>query len=112
MTEPQQEPLAQTKLHWYRVPIDRALLAKLNQRSDGWGFAQTLGHLGIIIATGALSWYAALNWGWYVLALCLSLRVVLLAWLPRNLGWLPCQQERLVAGRGTERGSEQTRLVS
>ena len=47
MTESHREPIAQSKLHWYRVPIDRALLAELNRRSDAWGFAQTLGHLGI-----------------------------------------------------------------
>src|SRR5688572_30702397 len=53
MPDPQNEPIVQAKLHWYRIPLDRAVLAELNQRSDAWGFAQTLGHLGIIIATGA-----------------------------------------------------------
>jgi hypothetical protein len=42
VTNSQQEPIAQAKLHWYRVPIDRALLAELNQRSDAAGLAQTL----------------------------------------------------------------------
>ena len=55
MTELHREPIAQSKLHWYRVPLDRAVLAELNRRSDAWGFAQTLGHLGIIMATGALA---------------------------------------------------------
>ena len=53
MPDPHNQPIAQAKLHWYRLPLDRALLAQLNQRSDACGFAQTLYHLGIIIATGA-----------------------------------------------------------
>ena len=51
MTISDKEPIAQSKLHWYRIPLDRAVLAELNQRSDAWGFAQTLGHLGIIAGT-------------------------------------------------------------
>ena len=53
MPDSHNQPIAHAKLHWYRLPLDRAVLAQLNQRSDAWGFAQTLGHLGIIIATGA-----------------------------------------------------------
>jgi fatty acid desaturase len=49
----------QSKLHWYRTPIDREVLAELNQRSDALGFAQTLGHLGILTATSAAAWYAS-----------------------------------------------------
>jgi len=47
------------KLNWYRTPIDRALLAELNQRSDFWGLLQTLGHLGLLTLTGAAAFYAA-----------------------------------------------------
>jgi fatty acid desaturase len=81
MADPHNEPIAQPRLHWYRVPIDRALLAELNQRSDAWGFAQTLGHLGIILATGALSWYAWLHWSWYLLVGCLFLHGTVYAFL-------------------------------
>ena len=81
MSDLQNEPIAQAKIHWYRVPLDRTLLAELNQRSDAWGFAQTLGHLGIIVATGALSWYAALHWSWYVLVACLFLHGTVYAFL-------------------------------
>lgn len=61
------------KINWYRTPIDRDTLSTLNQRSDAKGFAQTLGHLGIIALTGAFAWYAAYNlpWPWLVLALFL-----------------------------------------
>jgi len=75
------EPIAQSTLHWYRVPLDRAVLAEFNQRSDAWGFAQTLGHLGIIAATGALSWYASLHWGWLALLGCLFLHGTVYAFL-------------------------------
>ena len=75
------EPVAQSKLHWYRVPLDRALLAELNQRDDAAGFVQTLGHLGVIAATGALSWYAYDNWSWPVLLLCLWLHGEVYAFL-------------------------------
>jgi hypothetical protein len=75
------EPIAQSTLHWYRVPLDRAVLAEFNQRSDAWGFAQTLGHLGIIAATGALSWYASLHWGWLALIGCLFLHGTVYAFL-------------------------------
>ena len=81
MKDSQNEPIAQAKLHWYRTPIDRALLADLNQRSDGWGFVQTLGHLGIIAATAALAWYAALHWSWYILVACLFLHGTVYAFL-------------------------------
>ena len=81
MSDPHNEPLAQAKLHWYRIPLDRALLAELNQRGDALGFAQTLGHLGVISATGALSWYASQHWSWFVLAGCLFLHGTVYAFL-------------------------------
>lgn len=52
----------QQKINWYRTPIDRDLLAHLNRRSDLKGFAQTLGHLGLLAATAVLAFYAAINW--------------------------------------------------
>lgn len=59
------------RISWYRTKIDRSLLAQLNQRSDFWGLAQTLGYLGTLTATGAIAWYvsAHLSWPWFVLAL-------------------------------------------
>ncbi len=59
-------PKVGQKINWYRTPIDRETLAELNQRSDVLGFAQTLGHLGIIALTGAASWYAVAP-GWSIL---------------------------------------------
>ena len=49
----------QRKINWYRCPLPRETLAALNQRSDFWGLLQTLGHLGLLAATGTGAWYAA-----------------------------------------------------
>ena len=49
----------QRKINWYRCPLPRETLNALNQRSDFWGLLQTLGHLGLLAATGAGAWYAA-----------------------------------------------------
>ncbi len=69
------------RINWYRSPVDKALLAELNQRSDLLGFAQTGGHLAIIAATAALSWYASLNWPWWATASCLFLHGTVYAFL-------------------------------
>jgi len=48
----------QQKINWYRTPVDRDTLAALNQRSDAKGFAQTLGHLGLLTLSGIAAFYA------------------------------------------------------
>lgn len=55
---PMSAPHTPQRIDWYRSPIDRDLLARLNQRSDLLGLAQTLGHLAIIGLTAAASFYA------------------------------------------------------
>lgn len=63
------EPI-QRKINWYRTPIDRDTLAALNQRSDLLGALQTLGHLGLLVLSGAAAFYAAANWPvWALLAI-------------------------------------------
>jgi fatty acid desaturase len=57
------------QIGWYRSPLDRDLHRALNRRSDLKGFAQTLGHLGLLAATGGLALYGAGRWPWIVVAL-------------------------------------------
>ena len=49
----------QSKIGWYRSPIDRDLLLDLMKRSDVKGWRQTLLHLGLFIFTGSA---ASLIW--------------------------------------------------
>ena len=60
-----------TKVVWYKSPISREVLAELNQRSDWKGLGQALGHLGLLVLTGAAAWYAAGRLPWPVLLLIL-----------------------------------------
>ena len=43
------------RIAWYRSPVDRESMEALNQRSDWQGLLQTLGNLGLLVLTGALS---------------------------------------------------------
>src|SRR5690348_16771563 len=52
------------RITWYKTPLSRQTLAALNERSDWKGFAQTLGHLGLLAASGAAAWYAAGRLPW------------------------------------------------
>ncbi len=69
------------KINWYRTPLDRAVLAELNQRSDFWGLLQTLGHLGLLTLTGASAWYAAYHLPIWVLLVLLLLHGTFYAFL-------------------------------
>ena len=63
------EPPKKTRVKWYRCRITREELAKLNKRSDFWGFAQTLGYLGVLAAASGAAVYSSLHWPWYATAL-------------------------------------------
>ena len=69
------------KINWYRTPIDRTTLATLNQRSDWRGLVQTLGHLGLLVLTGAAAFYAAEHLSIWVLLLILFLHGTFYAFL-------------------------------
>ena len=71
----------QQKINWYRTSLDRDKLAALNKRSDALGFAQTLGHLGLLGATSALAFYAAKFWSPLALVLVLFLHGTIHAFL-------------------------------
>ena len=62
MTEDSQ----QRRIKFYRSPVSAADLARLNQRSDVKGMAQTLAFLGVLFCTGALAWYAVGRAHWLV----------------------------------------------
>jgi fatty acid desaturase len=58
-----------TRISWYRTPVNRETLAKLNSRSDGLGFVQVLGHLATLALTGGLALYGVGRWPWFAVAL-------------------------------------------
>jgi fatty acid desaturase len=55
-----------SRVVWYRSPVPRDQLSKLNQRSDFKGFLQTGGYLGLLAVTGTAAVYAAYHWPWYI----------------------------------------------
>jgi fatty acid desaturase len=69
------------RIPWYRSPVPRDALSALNQRSDGKGLAQTLGHLGLLVLTGAAAWYAAFRLPLIVFLLVLYVHGALWAFL-------------------------------
>jgi fatty acid desaturase len=73
--------LIKQKIHWYRTPLDRELLATLNQRSDWRGLVQTGGHLGLLLLTGATAFYAAAHWPVWALLLVLFVHGTIYAFL-------------------------------
>jgi fatty acid desaturase len=52
-------------VRWYRPRLEKGALAKLNQRSDLLGSAQTLGFLGLLAATGTLFVALAMRLSWW-----------------------------------------------
>ena len=71
----------QSKINWYRSPLDRKTLAELNQRSDLLGLLQTLGHLGLLGLTGAAAWYVVQMQAWPALIPVLFLHGTFYAFL-------------------------------
>ena len=69
------------RIAWYRSPVDREVLASLNQRNDWKGLMQTLGHLGLLALTGAAAFYAAGRFPLAVLLLILFLHGTFWAFL-------------------------------
>ena len=69
------------RVNWRRSPVPKDALPVLNQRSDGRGLVQTLGHLGLLLLTGAAAWYAAFNLPVVVFLVCLYVHGALWAFL-------------------------------
>ncbi len=60
-------------ISWYRSPIPPTELKTLHTRSDLKGACQTLGYLGILVATASLALYSGHHFRWWVTAACLLL---------------------------------------
>ena len=54
------------EIAWYRVPIEKDVLRELTKRSDLKGLAQALGHLLLVLATGAGVWWTYGRLPWYL----------------------------------------------
>ncbi len=76
-----ESPTTPQRVNWYRTPVSRADMAALLERSDAQGLAQVLGHLGLLLATGAAAWYASLHLPWYVFLALLYLHGTVFSFL-------------------------------
>ena len=45
------------RIDWYRCPVERERLKTLSQRSDALGMLHALGHLGLLLVSGAAAVY-------------------------------------------------------
>lgn len=70
-----------TRVRWYRTPLGKETLASLNAKSDLKGFAQSLGHLGLLATTGGLALYGAGHWSWWIVAAILFLHGTMYAFM-------------------------------
>ena len=61
------------RVNWYRSPVDPAVLRKLMQRSDLKGLGETLGSLGLVAASGVLTYYLFTQQLWVGFAAALFL---------------------------------------
>ena len=57
---------AKRQIKWYRSPAPAADLARLNQRRNAKGLAQTVAFLAVLVCSGALAWYAVGRAHWIV----------------------------------------------
>ena len=62
--KPMSEIRKELRIKWYRCPIDPTVLRELSKPSDFQGFQMVLGHLGLWLLTGAVSFYFAVEQLW------------------------------------------------
>ena len=62
--KPMSEIRKELRIKWYRCPIDPSVLRELSKPSDLQGFKMALGHLGLWLLTGSLSFYFAVEQLW------------------------------------------------
>ena len=75
------EPPVKRRIRWYRSPIAADDLARLNQRSDARGLAQTLGFLALLLCSGGIAWVAADRAHWLIALALVYLHGALYAFL-------------------------------
>jgi fatty acid desaturase len=73
--------LKKLRVAWYRSPVDRPTLDRLNQRSDWLGLRQTLGYLFLIALTATAAFYTAAHYAWPALLLVLYIHGTFYAFL-------------------------------
>ena len=75
LDEIRQTPLSEVRrnlrIRWYRCPIERETLRDLAEPSDLRGLAQSLGHLGLWVATGLSAYLLFANQVWWGFLLAL-----------------------------------------
>lgn len=69
------------RIQWYRSPVSAADLARLNQRSDSRGLAQSIGFLAVLALSGGLACYAIGKTHWLVVLILIYLHGSLYAFL-------------------------------
>ena len=62
--KPMSEIRKELRIKWYRCPIDPNILRELSKPSDFQGFKMALGHLGLWLFTGSLSFYFLIEQFW------------------------------------------------
>ena len=62
--KPMSEIRKELRIKWYRCPIDPTVLRELSKPSDFQGFQMALGHLGLWLLTGTVSFYFAVEQLW------------------------------------------------
>ena len=62
--KPMSEIRKELRIKWYRCPIDPNILRELSKPSDFQGFKMVIGHLGLWLLTGLLSFYFAIEQFW------------------------------------------------
>lgn len=62
--KPMSEIRKELRIKWYRCPIDPNILRELSKPSDLQGFKMALGHLGLWLFTGSLSFYFLIEQFW------------------------------------------------
>jgi fatty acid desaturase len=75
------EQQAVRKINWYRSPLKREALTALTKKNDAKGLVQALGHLGLLVISGAAAFYAAANLPVIVLILILFVHGTMFAFL-------------------------------